>query len=132
MNGSVVWVKTHHASMLRYLGHLMRRSGVLAWSRLHWHDHIWPTCLEAQDVGQALSMGLLRSHHFFILWNSSLLSTRKEPSLRPQVMELLQIEDRGLSEEVVFPNILLVVAVLHLLLVDIVNEFLYLVLGVSG
>ena len=47
-------------------------------------------------------------------------------------MELLQIEDRGLSEEVVFPYILLVVAVLHLLLVDIVNEFLYLVLGVSG
>lgn len=99
MNRSVVGVKTHHAHMLRYLGHLMSCSGVTLSTQhlarsLHWHDHIWSTCLEAQNVSQALSMSLLCSHHFFILWNSRLLSTGKESSLRPQVMELLQIEDR--------------------------------------
>ena len=47
-------------------------------------------------------------------------------------MELLQIEDWGLSKKVVFSHILFVVAVLHLLLVDIVDEFLNLILGVPG
>ena len=47
-------------------------------------------------------------------------------------MELLQIEDGRLREKVVLSHILLVVAVLHLLLVNIVDEFLDLVLGVSS
>ena len=77
-------------------------------------------------------MSLLSSHHLIVLWNSRFLTTRKKSTLGPQVMELLQIEDRGLSEEVVFSHILLVVAVLHLLLVDVVDELLDLVLSVSG
>ena len=105
----------------------------LAWSRLHWYHHIWSTCLKAKNVSQALSMGLFCSHQVLVLWNSGLLSTAgKKPSLRPQVMELLQIEDWGLSKKVVFSHILFVVAVLHLLLVDIVDEFLNLILGVPG
>lgn len=99
MDGSFVGVKTHHASMLGYLGHLVSGSGgTLAWSRVHWYHHVWSTCLEAKDVGEALAMSMFCSHLLLVLWDPGLLSTGKESSLRPQVMELLQIEDRRLSK----------------------------------
>ena len=44
----------------------------------------------------------------------------------------LEVKDRRLSEQEVFTDILFVVSVLHFLLVDVVNELLDLVLGVSS
>lgn len=58
------------------------------------------------------------------------IALAEQVALRPQMVELLEIENRTLSQQEVLPDILLVVSVLHLLLVDIINEFLYLILVV--
>ena len=46
-------------------------------------------------------------------------------------MELLQVENRRLSQEIVFSNILLVVSILHFLLVDVIDELFDLVLAIG-
>ena len=49
-------------------------------------------------------------------------------TLRPQMVELLKVKDRTLSQQEVLSDILLMVPILHLFLVNVINEFLDLVL----
>ena len=59
------------------------------------------------------------------------IALAEQVALRPQMVELLEIEDRTLSQQEVLSDILFVVSVFHLLLVNIINEFLYLILVVG-
>lgn len=105
------------------------------------HHDVWTASLEAQDVGQTLTFavkgGLTQvktwsSLSFIGSWLSFAPALRQQITLWPQMMRLLQVEDRRLGKEEVLADVLSVVSVLHFLLVDVVDELLDLVLSVAS
>jgi len=72
------------------------------------------------------SHSLVNIHHRA----SPTVSLAQKVSLRPQMVEFLKIKDRALRQEEIFPDILLMVPILHLFLVNIINKLLDFVLVV--
>jgi len=107
--------------------------------RMLGHDHVGSTSLEPKHVRQALT--ILMKEVAFVVFSAESTSPVSE-SLRPlvredvtlwlEVVELAKVENRRLRQEEVFTDVLLVVAIPHLLLINVINELLDLVLVVAG
>lgn len=102
------------------------------------YHHMRPSCLEPEDVCQALTLAVERRHSKFmsflnlvslrLLFRFLIDTLAQEIALRPQMPRLLQVENWGLGEEEIFPDVLPVVPVLHLFLIDVIDELLYFIL----
>ena len=109
------------------------------------HHNVWATCLEAQDIGQAITFAVKDGQAKVIDCSSFLAFVRscftfgllswsfaQQITFWPQMVGLLQVKDRRLGQQEVLTHVLSMVSVLHFLLVDVIDELLDLVLSISS
>jgi hypothetical protein len=97
---------------------------------LGWLHDVRATSLEPKDITETLALMMQYILLVLVYPNGVLGGGSGDIALRLEMMIFLQIENRRLGQKVIFPDVLLVISVLHFLLVNIIDEFLDLILAV--